>query len=161
MCSVVISGCAIGSAILLARIASGVITDPATHNVGRWVPLLSILLAVWAVRAGAHWFQARLGQRGASAVIADLSGQVLTAVTAQQPSLLAAERDAAAAVVTRGLDALRPYFTAYLPALLLAAILTPVEYGRAWALRPEIGGDRADYPAVDPDLHGADRLGDR
>ena len=123
--------------------------------------MLSILLAVWAVRAVAHWLQARLGQRGASAVIADLSGQVLAAVTARQPRQLAAQRDAAAAVVTRGLDALRPYFTAYLPALLLAAILTPVSCAGAWALRPEIGGDRGDHAAVDPDLHGADRPGDR
>ena len=122
----VISGCAIGSAILLAHIASRVITDPAARNLGQWVPALSILLAVWAVRAGARWLQARLGQHGASAVIADLSGQVLAAVTARQPRQLAVERDAAAAVVTRGLDALRPYFTTYLPALLLAAILTPV-----------------------------------
>ena len=51
---------------------------------------------------------------------------MLAAVTAQQPRQLAAQRDDAAAVVTRGLDALRPYFTAYLPALLLAAILTPL-----------------------------------
>ncbi len=121
-----ISGCAISSAILLAHIASRVITDPAAQTLSQWAPMLSILLAVWAVRAVAHWLQARLGQRGASAVIADLSGQVLNAVTACQPRQLAAQRDAAAAVVTRGLDALRPYFTAYLPALLLAAILTPV-----------------------------------
>ncbi len=58
-------------------------------------------------------------------MIADLSGQVLAAVTARQPSELAAQRDAAAVVVTRGLDGLRPYFTGYLPTLLLAAILTP------------------------------------
>jgi ATP-binding cassette, subfamily C, bacterial CydD len=122
----VISGCAIGSAILLAHIASRVITDPAARNVDQWVPMLSILLTVWAVRAVTRWMQARLGQRGASAVIADLSGQVLAAVTARQPRQLAAQRDAAAVVVTRGLDTLRPYFTAYLPALLLAAILTPV-----------------------------------
>ena len=66
-----------------------------------------------------------MGQRGATAVIADLNGQVLAAVTARQPSAVAAQRDAAAVVVTRGLDGLRPYFTGYLPALLLAAILTP------------------------------------
>jgi ATP-binding cassette, subfamily C, bacterial CydD len=123
---VVISGCAIGSAILLAHIASRVITDPAARNLAHWTPMLSILLAVWGVRAVAHWMQARLGQHGASAVIADLSGQVLTAVTARQPRQLAAHRDDAAAVVTRGLDALRPYFTSYLPALLLAVVLTPV-----------------------------------
>lgn len=66
-----------------------------------------------------------MGQRGASAVIADLSGRVLDAVTARQPGELAAQRDAAAVVVTRGLDGLRPYLTGYLPTLLLAAILTP------------------------------------
>jgi ATP-binding cassette subfamily C protein CydD len=86
---------------------------------------LSLLLALWAIRTVAHWLQARLGQRGASALIADLSGQVLTAVTARQPNVVAAQRDSAAVVVTRGLDGLRPYFTGYLPTLLLAAILTP------------------------------------
>jgi ATP-binding cassette, subfamily C, bacterial CydD len=125
-CGVVISGCAIASAILLGNIASRVITDPATRNLRQWAPMLSILLAVWAIRTLAHWLQARLGQRGASAVIADLSGQVLAAVTSRQPRQLAEQRDAAAAVVTRGLDTLRPYFTAYLPTLLLAAILTPL-----------------------------------
>ncbi|WP_414689015.1 thiol reductant ABC exporter subunit CydD [Mycobacterium sp.] len=126
ICGVAISGCAIGSAILLAHITSRVITDPAARSVDRWAPTLSILLTVWAVRAVAHWLQARLSQRGASAAIADLSGQVLAAVTALQPRQLAAQRDSAAAVVTRGLDALRPYFTTYLPALSLAAVLTPV-----------------------------------
>jgi ATP-binding cassette, subfamily C, bacterial CydD len=123
---VVISGCAISSAILLAHITSRVITDPGTRDLGRWAPMLSLLSAVWALRAVARWLQARLGQRGASAVIADLSSQVLTAVTTREPRQLPAQRDAAAAVVTRGIDGLRPYFTSYLPALLLAAILTPV-----------------------------------
>ena len=94
-------------------------------------------------------------------MIADLSGQVLAAVTAQQPRLLAAQRDTAAAVVTRGLDALRPYFTAYLPALLLAAILTPVSTAVLGLYDLKSRGGGSDYPAVDPDLHGADRLGDR
>lgn len=124
-CGVLISACAIGSAIVLAHIVSHVITDPLTRSVGYWSTPLAVLGALWTLRTAAHWMQARLGQRGASAVIADLSGQVLTAVTARSPGRLAAERDAAAVVVTRGLDGLRPYFTAYLPALALAAILTP------------------------------------
>ncbi|ORA35236.1 thiol reductant ABC exporter subunit CydD [Mycobacterium branderi] len=128
-CGLVISGCAIASAIVLAHIVSRVITDPGARGLRQWAPMLSILLALWAVRSAAHWLQARLGQRGASAVIADLSGQVLAAVTARAPRQLAAQRDAAATVVTRGLDGLRPYFTAYLPALLLAAILTPASVG--------------------------------
>jgi ATP-binding cassette subfamily C protein CydD len=124
-CGVMISGCAIGSAIVLAGIVARVVGDPSVRTMHVWLGPLSILLALWIVRTVAHWLQARLSQRGASAVIADLSGQVLTAVTARQPGELASQRDAAAVVVTRGLDGLRPYFTGYLPTLLLAAILTP------------------------------------
>jgi ATP-binding cassette subfamily C protein CydD len=124
-CGVVISGCAIGSAIVLASIVARVVGDASARGPRAWLTPLSILLALWVVRTVAQWLQARLGQRGASAVIADLNGQVLAAVTARQPRALAAQRDAAAVVVTRGLDGLRPYFTGYLPALLLAAILTP------------------------------------
>lgn len=135
-CGVVISGCALGSAIVLGHIVSGVITQPSTRSVAHWTPLLAALAALFALRTLAHWLQARLGQRGASAVIAELSGQVLRAVTARAPGRLAAERDAAAAVVTRGLDGLRSYFTAYLPALLLAAILTPITVGVIAAFDP-------------------------
>jgi ATP-binding cassette subfamily C protein CydD len=124
-CGVVISGCAIGSAIVLAGIVARAVGDAPARRIGAWLGPLSILLALWVVRTVTHWLQARLGQRGASAVIADLNGQVLAAVTARQPGELAAQRDAAAVVVTRGLDGLRPYFTGYLPTLLLAAILTP------------------------------------
>jgi ATP-binding cassette subfamily C protein CydD len=127
-CGVVISGCAIGSAIVLARVVARVVSDPSARNVHSWSGWsgpLSVLLTLWTIRTVAHWLQARLGQRGASALIADLSGQVLTTVTARQPNALAAQRDSAAVVVTRGLDGLRPYFTGYLPTLLLAAILTP------------------------------------
>ncbi|WP_375484762.1 ABC transporter transmembrane domain-containing protein, partial [uncultured Mycobacterium sp.] len=124
-CGTVISGCAIASAIVLAHIVAGVITDPSSRSVPHWAPSLSILVALWMVRILARWVQARLGQQGASAVIADLSGQVLAATTARAPRQLAAQRDAAATVVTRGLDGLRPYFTGYLPALLVAAVLTP------------------------------------
>jgi ATP-binding cassette, subfamily C, bacterial CydD len=126
VCGVVISGCAVVSAILLAHIASQVIGDPSARTLAQWAPFLAVLMSVYMVRAVAHWLQTRLGQRGASAAIADLNTRVLAAVTARQPRELAAQRDDAAVVVTRGLDALRPYFTAYLPALLLAAILTPI-----------------------------------
>jgi ATP-binding cassette, subfamily C, bacterial CydD len=124
-CGVVIACCAIGSAIVLAHIVARVVTDPSARSLRGWLGPLSILLALWVVRTGTHWLQARLGQRGASAVITDLNGQVLAAVTARQPHELAERRDAAAVVVTRGLDGLRPYFAGYLPTLLLAAILTP------------------------------------
>ncbi len=121
----VISGCTIASAVLLAHILADVITDPTTRTLGHWVFPLTVLIALWSVRVATHWLQARLAQRGATAVIADLSGQVLRSVTALPPRQLAERRDDAAAIVTRGLDGLRPYFTSYLPALVLAAVLTP------------------------------------
>lgn len=124
-CGVVISGCAIGSAIVLANVVARAVGDHSARGLHAWMGPLSILVLLWTLRTLAQWLQARLGQRGASAVIADLSGQVLTAVTARQPGELAAQRDAAAVVVTRGLDGLRPYFTGYLPTLVLAGILTP------------------------------------
>jgi ATP-binding cassette, subfamily C, bacterial CydD len=128
-CGVLIAGCAIAAAVLLAHVVAHVMTDPTARGVGRWAWPLVILLALWMFRTLAQWLQARLSQHGASAVIADLSGQVLHSVTAVPPRRLTEQRDAAAVVVTRGLDGLRPYFTTYLPALFLAAILTPATLG--------------------------------
>jgi ATP-binding cassette, subfamily C, bacterial CydD len=124
-CGATISGATLASAVLLAHIVAGVITDPASRSFPHWVWALVALLGLWIIRTTACWLQARLSQRGASAVIADLSGQVLRTVTGLPPRRLAEERDAAAVVVTRGLDGLRSYFTNYLPALFLAGILTP------------------------------------
>lgn len=124
-CGVVISGCAIGTAIVLASTVTRIITEPAARNLRALLAPLAILSVIWVLRTLTQWLQARLGQRGATAVIADLAGQVLEAVTARQPNVLAAQRDDAAVVVTHGLDGLRPYFTGYLPTLLLAGILTP------------------------------------
>ncbi len=125
VCGVVVSAVTIASAILLAYVVSGVITDPTSRTLEHWLPALAALAGLWTVRAIAQWAQGRLSQRGATAVIADLAAQVLRTVTALPPRHLAAERDAAAVVVSRGLDGLRPYFVNYLPAVLLAGILTP------------------------------------
>ena len=124
-CGVVISGTTIAAAVLLAHVLAGVITDPGARTLGHWVTPLAALAGLWSVRVAAQWMQARLAQRGATAVIADLNEQVLRSVTALPPPKLAEVSDDAAAVVTRGLDGLRPYFTSYLPALVLAAVLTP------------------------------------
>lgn len=124
-CGTVIAGCAIAGAVLLGHLAAGVITDPASRSIGHWGGAVGILAALWIIRALTQWLQGRLGQRGASAVIADLGGQVLRSVTSLPPRAQSTRRDDAATVVTTGLDGLRPYFTSYLPALFLAAILTP------------------------------------
>lgn len=124
-CGLLITGSAIASAAILGHVVAGIVTDPGARSIAAWRGSLLILAALWVVRAVGQWLQARLGQSGASAVIADLNGQVLRSVTALPPSQLASRRDDAATLIAGGLDGLRPYFTAYLPALLLAALLTP------------------------------------
>jgi ATP-binding cassette subfamily C protein CydD len=123
VCGVLIAGATIAAAVVLADVVAGVITDQ--RNLDTLAVPLGILSALWGIRTLVQWQQGRLAQRGASGVIADLSGKVLEATTSLSPRQLAEHRDEAAAVVTRGLDGLRQYFTTYLPALLLAAILTP------------------------------------
>jgi ATP-binding cassette, subfamily C, bacterial CydD len=124
-CGIVITASTVASAVVLAHVVAGAVAEPANRTLGHWAPALLVLLGLWSVRAVVSGVQARLSQRGAGAAIADLSGVVLRSVTAADPRDLAHRRDDTAAVVTRGLDGLRPYFTAYLPALFLAAILTP------------------------------------
>jgi ATP-binding cassette, subfamily C, bacterial CydD len=124
-CGVVVSCTTLASAVVLAQIVAGVVTQPASRSLEHWAGPLWILVALWVIRTLAHWLQGRLSQRGATAVIAELAGEVLRCVTALPTRRLAAHRDSAAALITQGLDGLRPYFTAYLPSLFLAGILTP------------------------------------
>lgn len=119
-----ISVSTLAAAVVLAQTVAAIIVDPGSAT--RHGTALVILSALWVLRAAAHWLQGRLSQRGATAVIGELSGQVLRSVTATPPRELATVRDSAAAVVTRGLDGLRPYFSGYLPAVVQAAVLTPV-----------------------------------
>ncbi|MEX3648676.1 thiol reductant ABC exporter subunit CydD, partial [Mycolicibacterium porcinum] len=106
-CGVTISASTIAAAVVLAHIVAAIITEPSAAAGHR--PAIVALSALWLLRAAAHWLQGRLSQRGATAVIGEVSSQVLHTVTSLPPRRLATDRDAAAAVVTRGLDGLRPY----------------------------------------------------
>ena len=121
-----IAAATIGAAVVTGQMVAGIITDPAHRSVSHWAPMLLTLLAVWVVRCAAVWLQNRVSQHGATTAIAELSSQVLTSVTALPPRRQQLVRDEAAILVTRGLDGLRPYFTRFLPAAILAALLTPV-----------------------------------
>jgi ATP-binding cassette subfamily C protein CydD len=124
-CGVIITGAAIACAVLMAHVLAGLITQPGSRTLDHWAVMLWTLLAAWTIRVVAQWVQARLSQRGATAAIAELSGRLLSTVTALPPRELAARRDEAAVLLTRGLDGLRPYYTRYLPAVIQAAVLTP------------------------------------
>lgn len=121
----VIAAATVAGACVLARVVAGIITDPATRTLGHWTAELTMLAGVWAARVVAQRLQAGLSQRAATAVIGELSANVLRTVTALPPQRLQAVRDEATVVITRGLDGLRPYFTGYLPAVISAGILTP------------------------------------
>lgn len=125
-CGSVITLATIAASVLMAHVVAGVITDPATRTADHWAPALFALAALWSLRAAAQWLQNRLGQHGATAIIGELSSQVLRSVTALPPRRQHAVREEAAILVTHGLDGLRPYFTRFLPAAVLAALLTPV-----------------------------------
>jgi ATP-binding cassette subfamily C protein CydD len=112
-------------AVVLGQLVATVITDPAARTLGTCGGAVALLALLWGARALAGWLQGRLGQSGATAVISDLNARVLAAVTALDPRTRETVRDRAAVVITGGLDALRPYLTGYLPALVLAALLTP------------------------------------
>ncbi|GLP75700.1 thiol reductant ABC exporter subunit CydD [Mycobacterium antarcticum] len=127
-CGVVITGAAIAGAVLLAHLLAGIITEPDSRTLANWSATLWILLAIWTVRVLAQWAQARLSQRAATAAIAELDRRLLARVSALPPRELAARRDGAAVLVTRGLDGLRPYYTRYLPTALQAAVLTPAAW---------------------------------
>lgn len=121
-----ITTAAIAASILMAHVVAAVITDPAGRTLYHWGPALVALLALWSVRSTAQWLQNRLSQRGATAMIGELSAQVLTSVTTLSPRKQQMVREEAAILVTHGLDGLRPYFTRFLPAAMLSALLTPM-----------------------------------
>src|SRR5690606_9859707 len=75
---------------------------------------------------GTSWAQERCALRAATRTVAELREQVVTHAVALGPRWLASGRGPElATLVTRGLDALEPYFVRYLPQLLLAATVTP------------------------------------
>ncbi|MFD9660406.1 thiol reductant ABC exporter subunit CydD [Rhodococcus sp. NPDC059968] len=112
------------SALMIGRVLGGVIVDDAT-DLGRWSTELGVLAAAVGVRVLATWLQSRFAHRSATRVVAELKGEVLGVATRLRPRELDPRRDEIATVLTRGIDGLVPYLTGYLPALVLAATLTP------------------------------------
>lgn len=114
----------VAQSVLLARAAAPVITGEATLD--DVLPLVVWLGVVLALRAGLVAVQERYAHRAATRVIAELRAGVLERAVALGPRWLAEGHAASVTtLVTRGLDALEPYFVRYLPQLLLAVTVTP------------------------------------
>ncbi|ALG08550.1 thiol reductant ABC exporter subunit CydD [Kibdelosporangium phytohabitans] len=108
--------CVVLQASLLARVLSGAV-----------VSLMFGLAGVVVARAVLAWAQQVLAQRAAATVKAELRGRVLDHVRHLGPLQAGRERHGElATTVTRGLDALDPYFTGYLPKTVGAAVVPPL-----------------------------------
>ncbi|GAA2054464.1 thiol reductant ABC exporter subunit CydD [Williamsia deligens] len=137
LAGVVSSATVVVGAVMVAAIVSDLVTDPATRSVGAQRTHLVVLLVVIAVRAATAIVHERVAQRAATATIAELRDRALRSLTdpaRTRPRELQRTRADALTVLTRGLDALEPYLTSFVPALVATATVTPAVIAvMAWA----------------------------
>ncbi|WP_433523342.1 ABC transporter ATP-binding protein/permease [Nocardia pseudovaccinii] len=124
--SVVITGSIVVTAVALATVLAGVVTDPGRRNSGAWTFELVVLVVAIGCRVLATWVQSRIAHRAGAAVVAELETAVLAAGAQLPPRELETRRTELAVVVSTGLTGLRAYLTGYLPALLLACLVPPI-----------------------------------
>ncbi|MEU4367905.1 thiol reductant ABC exporter subunit CydD [Micromonospora chersina] len=110
------------TALLVVAQATALATLLATAIDGRLHrPALVGLLAAVAARALVSWAQGTVAARAAATVKAALRADLLRAVGRHGPTWVAGRRAGQLATLAgRGLDALDPYFTGYLPQLVLS-----------------------------------------
>ncbi|MEV2223108.1 ATP-binding cassette domain-containing protein [Nocardia vinacea] len=124
--SVVITGSIVVTAVALAKVLAGVVTDPGRRSFGAWTFELVVLVVAIGCRVLATWVQSRIAHRAGAAVVAELETAVLAAGAQLPPRELETRRTELAVVVSTGLTGLRAYLTGYLPALLLACLVPPI-----------------------------------
>lgn len=114
----------VAQAALISRSAAPVITGTAGLEQAR--PLIAVLAGVVLARVLVLLVQESLAHRAATRTRVQLRRQVLEHAAALGPRWQAAHAADTATLLTRALDDLEPYFTRYLPQLLLAATVTPL-----------------------------------
>ncbi|MFJ4096510.1 thiol reductant ABC exporter subunit CydD [Kitasatospora sp. NPDC089913] len=113
------AGLVLGQAELLA----GLLADGFAGR-GRWTGPLVALGTVLALRALLAWARGALAQRAAAATKRDLRDRLTAHLRDTGPRRLAAGRHGeTATLLTRGLDALDPYLTGYLPTMAATAVV--------------------------------------
>ncbi|MFJ4794465.1 thiol reductant ABC exporter subunit CydD [Kitasatospora purpeofusca] len=113
------AGLVLGQAELLA----GLLADGFAGR-GRWTGPLIALGTVLALRALLAWARGALAQRAAAATKRDLRDRLTAHLRDTGPRRLAAGRHGeTATLLTRGLDALDPYLTGYLPTMAATAVV--------------------------------------
>ena len=124
-------------------------------------PLLVMLVVAASVRALAAWAWDLVGSSGAMRVKAELRTELLTALESRPTGVPGFPTARVATLLGAGLDALDAYFGTYLPQLVLTVVATPVLIVDGVDRRSTVGPRARDRAAAHPDLHGADRHGDR
>lgn len=121
---VLIAGLVVAQAWLISRIVAPLMAGggpaPATGA------LIRALAAVVVARAAVLHLQESRAHRAATRTIIELRRRVVAHAAALGPRWQAVNAARTTTVLTRGLDDLEPYFTRYLPQLILAATLTPL-----------------------------------
>lgn len=116
-----------GTAAIIVAQATALATLLATAGQGRVeIAALAGFVVTVAVRAGWGWLSGMVAARTAARVKQALRQELFAAVGRRGPAWLAGRRAGEIATLAgRGLDALDPYFTGYLPQLVLA-VTVPV-----------------------------------
>ncbi|MFD6699854.1 MULTISPECIES: thiol reductant ABC exporter subunit CydD [unclassified Microbacterium] len=117
--------------IAFAGLLAAGITDVASGRspLGH-VPLLALVVLV---RAALLWVSEAWGARAAAQAGRELRTALLDAISRRGPAWLGSRNRAALAVTAgHGLDALDPYFSRYIPQLVLTAIATPIIVAVMW-----------------------------
>ncbi|KIQ18900.1 thiol reductant ABC exporter subunit CydD [Rhodococcus sp. MEB064] len=123
--SSVTTACVIVVAVMVGTVLGGAITDPSRRDPGAWTAELVVLGCAVVVRSLSTWARSRYAQRSALRVVRGLKADLLDAATTRRDLRGADDRGEWTTVLTRGLDGLAPYLTDYLPALVLAVMVTP------------------------------------
>lgn len=121
--------CVIVTAAMVASILSELIVSPDRRDLDAQAWHLWVLGGAIAVRVAAVYIHDRYAHRASAGVIADLRGEALAAVSdpaRTPPRELLVRRNRLATILTQGLEALGPYLTGYIPALLLSVVSIPV-----------------------------------
>ncbi|MGV9669983.1 MULTISPECIES: thiol reductant ABC exporter subunit CydD [unclassified Gordonia (in: high G+C Gram-positive bacteria)] len=116
------------TAAMTASILAELVTDPSARSLGAQAVHLWVLVAALVVRVITSFAHDRYAHRASATAIAELRARALGVLTDPDrvsPRELLQRREHATTVLLRGLDALRPYLSAYLPALIVTVLVTP------------------------------------
>ncbi|MGC4935369.1 thiol reductant ABC exporter subunit CydD [Gordonia sp. DT30] len=115
-------------AAMTASVLSELVTDPSRRSLAAQSGHLWILLGALVVRVIASFGHDRYAHRASASAIAELRAQALDALTDPDrtpPRELVRRREHATTVLLRGLGALGPYLSGYVPALIVTVLVTP------------------------------------